>query len=300
MGLEIRSELRRSSQRRPSPSLPLKFITRSRTYLRMIWSNEAPLCANSSEESLMFRRSDLQLDRARDGAQVKRCAVLCETSSQSCFAFQLIIRSTINNNNNNNNNNNDNNNINNNNYNTCDVLCYNFNVDLPGNIYKESPENCYLYTAAKPSYVKISSWGADDSAKYSMGSSPYNTIQTSHQCSLGVNRGVNLYRVNLEKQILYDFRNFDSYTDPEAGWRMMNYLEVTIWFYNFMFWCFSNLDITNLQYRGKWLFIRQQGATEKTLSFVDNSQNVLTREFVVYSTGDGKPNWRGMKMKTVQ
>ncbi|ESN94032.1 hypothetical protein HELRODRAFT_180189 [Helobdella robusta] len=45
-----------------------------------------------------------------------------------------------------------------------------------------------------------------------------------------------------------------------------------------------NLDVSRLPFRGKWIFVWQQGAYEKTQSLLDNGNVVFSKQFVISNT----------------
>ncbi|ESN91648.1 hypothetical protein HELRODRAFT_165701 [Helobdella robusta] len=189
---------------------------------------------------------------------VKMCGIKCEESKKSCTAFQVDL--------------------------IKDAVCYHFNY-LPDLIFKKSNPNCSVYavsTLSKFVFLNVSSWGFTD-------------LQCLPECHCPVNstRALILYKLELLNNTAHDVQQFDTYADTKEAIRMTNYLmntangtivvgrscdEISTRMAPALPYLASvNLNLTNLQYRGKWLFVWQQGAYGKALSFVDNT-NLLTTD----------------------
>ncbi|ESN94029.1 hypothetical protein HELRODRAFT_180186 [Helobdella robusta] len=263
---------------------PLIFLSASgRTYNKLMWKT-TPLCSKSSNKSSTFLTSNIPLELISDRKLVERCGLRCETSKESCFAFQINVTKSASGD-------------------AYDLLCYHFS-GLPDGMHKDSTENCSLYVSDYPAYINISSWAGSDASRYSTDPNPLNVKVMGHQCYYSTNRGVNIYTLSLKNSLLYDFRNFDFYYSSTNALAMKDYFmsvelgtvlvgqtcdEPSSNIGSVLSYLKSvNLDVSNLQYRGKWMFVWQQGAYEKALSFVDNSLSPLPKQFIVCNTGEWK------------
>ncbi|ESN97534.1 hypothetical protein HELRODRAFT_177965 [Helobdella robusta] len=232
----------------------------------------APLCADPSNASLILNKNRLQSSQVRESLYARMCAIQCQTLNGACFAFQVNVMKSINDGN------------------AYDVRCYSFN-DFIHNIYKPSPDDdCSLFMgASKYKIVDVLSWGFKDSLNLKEFDCPPKK------------RGVNLYKLDMQSRAVYDSQSYDLLDNAGNVFKIKNYLMNTA--NGTVVVCRTcdepytninqivpylksvNLDISAVQYRGKWIFVWQQGAYEKTLSYVDNSNVSLSKQFLIYNMG---------------
>ncbi|ESN96968.1 hypothetical protein HELRODRAFT_178772 [Helobdella robusta] len=256
-----------------------------RTYSKLT-RNNLTICSNSSNGTLVFSEGGLTVEQVRSGKVVKQCSIV-QTLGELCYAFQTNVMKSVSV------------------VDAYDVECSHFFHGLPANLHASINDNsCAFYMMAEnPVYLNVSSWGLDETS----GGSQFD-------CN-SQNRGVNLYKLDMQSHLLYDFQIFDIIGSVDNAYNMKNYLEstpagtivvgrtcddahqnmdvISTYLENI------NLDVTNLQYRKKWLFVWQQGAYEKTISFLDNSAVPLTKQFIVYNSGVDKSNWTAVKMQLI-
>ncbi|ESN95475.1 hypothetical protein HELRODRAFT_179244 [Helobdella robusta] len=267
-----------------------------RIYTRLMWKT-TPLCSNSKENSSIFSRSFLPREGADDRNHLKNCAVECQISIETCFAFQVRVML--------------------NDAGLYDVSCYHFN-NLPDGLYKNLAGDCFLYLAEKPTYIKVTSVGFFELIPGIQHPILNDDIQGMNQyCGIfPSNRGVNVFQFNIQNYSVYNFYNFDVTLNAYNALRMMNFFKSTVNgtiiigetcdeaasnMGNIIPYLKSiNLDMSSLQYRKKWLFVWQQGAYEKTLSIIDNNSKVpLSKEFVLCNTARNKSDWTGFTPRVI-
>ncbi|ESN94030.1 hypothetical protein HELRODRAFT_180187 [Helobdella robusta] len=252
----------------------------NRIYYKLMWRTSL-LCSNSSEKTLEFNKSVATVQLIDDKTHVGKCALKCQTSSKFCFAFQVNVMNSA--------------------YaGRCNVFCYHF-ADMPDAIFRNLYDNCSLYLGAKPIYMNVSSWGFNDLNRNSPGSNAVEILWKDNYYSSVGTRGVFAYKLNMEDHTLYDSQYFAYYTITSDAARMKNYLQsapngtVVIGrtgdepYSNIAlvaaYLKSVNLDVSSLAYRGKWLFVWQQGAPEKTQSFIDSGKFVLSKQFLLCNIG---------------
>ncbi|ESO11077.1 hypothetical protein HELRODRAFT_167609 [Helobdella robusta] len=272
-------------------------LSHGKLYSKLIWK-PSPLCSDSVKKSLAFNKTGDNNFFANPKKYILECGVRCQLSNGSCSAFQVNVGSSASV------------------VGKYDVSCSHF-MGLPDGLSKSLQNNCFLLSAVENQaiYMNIASWGGNDISPYSIEANELNTVNMEHACQLGINRGANFYRLDMQKMMLYDFCNFDLYGNLTHVTMMTNYLKNTplgtvvvgqtcdephnLISYAVPYLKSVNLDVSSMLWRGKWLFVWQQGAYQKAISFVDNSNLPLSKQFVIYNSASNQFDWTGVKMQAL-
>ncbi|ESN97078.1 hypothetical protein HELRODRAFT_178527 [Helobdella robusta] len=259
----------------------LSLLPSSRVYNKLRWRNSS-LCSNSTNKSLVFSRPGLSTNLIVEMKLVMRCGVRCGMMGSACFSFQVDVISLS--------------------FDVYNVACFHFN-DLPNSIHISNfNNNCSFYIAEKPIYLNVSSWGYNDVNKKAPDSSLIDITGMRGYLLSTNSRGVNVYKLNMEDASLYDFKRFDIYDNSSKVVSLQNYLmnitNGTVLIeqvaddayqpaFSRSFTTFMkgiNLDVIQLRSRVKWVFVWQQAAYEKSLSFFDTAN---------------KSDWTEVKIQTI-
>ncbi|ESN94031.1 hypothetical protein HELRODRAFT_180188 [Helobdella robusta] len=258
----------------------------SRVYHKLQWKN-IPICSNSNNKTLLYNMSALAGNPFNVKKYVLKCSILCQVFSESCYAFQVSVKS-------------DGGAAN-------DVFCYQFN-DLPVGVSKYPQNNCslhvadnikILFTLVELVFPNVSSWGFLDNTPNLTDSNLIEILGAAKYYHMNIGRGISVYKLDLENVFLFDYHHFNIFADALDAQRMKSFFvnapDGTIVVgqtsdepsYGLgpiaSYLKKINLDVTNMQFRGKWVFLWQQGAYEKTLSFLDSGKQLLTKQFLIYN-----------------
>ncbi|ESO04160.1 hypothetical protein HELRODRAFT_172502 [Helobdella robusta] len=240
-----------------------------RLYNKLAW-DIVPLCSNSVNKTLIFNNNNVSMKMTKRRKYIKLCSVACQLATEPCFAFQVNVTNSTS-------------------FNAFDVSCYQIN-DVPDSLYKNVEQNCFIYLATKPVYLNVISWGYLDTPNL-----------PEYGCTPVDNRGVNVYRLNVHDHLPYDFQVFDVWKDQINAGKLVDYLKTTPngtivvgrtcddpWTHidpALPYLSSVNLDVSGLNQRGKWIFVWQQGAYKKTISFINNLYGPITKQFIIFNSG---------------
>ncbi|ESO09803.1 hypothetical protein HELRODRAFT_183850 [Helobdella robusta] len=275
----------------------LQFRGKWLQYSRMQWLGES-LCSNSTKKMLALTKIGVSIEMIEKMRLVKKCAFQCQKFIDSCFAFQinLLDSASV--------------------VDEFDFVCYHFS-DIPDSIFTNLQDNCSLYISGKPIYMSVSSWGMNDADRDSYDSNKIEVLGGGKYEPPHGSRGVFIFKLNTLSHTLYDFDYFGYYNvnnsaeatrfrdvltnipsgtiivgrtgdEPYNGIApIMSYLRTV------------NLDVSSLLFRGKWIFLWQQGGYEKSLSFISNVNVTMKKLFVVCNVGSDRLDWTGIRMQTI-
>ncbi|ESN97925.1 hypothetical protein HELRODRAFT_177587 [Helobdella robusta] len=267
-------------------------------FSKLPWKNTT-LCSNSINKTLSFNRTVVPEKILITNKFEKLCVIKCQTSVRTCFAFQVDKIKSVN--------------I----IGAYDVLCFYYN-DMPDGLYTNDHANCsmFLNILQKPICINISSYGNSDTNKHLPDRNLIEIIgMDRYNPSKSQPTGVGLYKLNMESRSLYDYQLFDTLAAGDGAVLMKLYftnttngtvivgqtsdepsfnIGSTIPYLKSV-----NLDISNSKWRNKWLFLWQQGAHAKTLSYIDNGTLVFSKQFFIYNIAANRSDWTGVRMRTI-
>ncbi|ESN94033.1 hypothetical protein HELRODRAFT_180190 [Helobdella robusta] len=256
----------------------LKLVSSDKTFNKLAWKG-FPLCSNSINNTLLSQKFNVTAEEFNSRRFVKTCGIHCQLMSPSCIAFQVNVLKSVNGG-------------------SYNLYCYGFD-DLPSDICMNLNDNCSFFLADKPIYMTVSSWEYGNPLPQStlvevVGAGKYYT-------SITYPIGVSTYKLNMLARSLYDYHSFNTYNDPNMALYMKNYLmnttngtvivgqtgdEPASAIQGVADYLKSvNLDVSTLQFRGKWVFVWQQGAYGKTKSHIFNGYGLFTKQFLICNLG---------------